>query len=118
MTKTEITSIVLICVVFVILLARVSSCQTKQAQNEAKLAQIEAENLKASLNEAEAENARLREILAKTYEALERADKAIEEASRDHEKRLDEIGSVDGSWLQCPLPDGVRSAFCGTDGNH
>lgn len=115
MTKTEITAIVLICVVFVILLARVSSCQMKQAQNEARLAQIEAENLKASLNEAEAENARLREILAKTYEALERADKAIKEASKDHEKRLDEIGGVDGDWLLCPLPNGVRSAFCGTD---
>lgn len=118
MTKTDVTAIVLICVILVIMSARVSSCRTKQAQNEARLAQIEAENLKASLNEAEAENARLREILVKTYEALERADKAIEEASKDHEKRLDEIGGVDGDWLLCPLPDGVRSAFCGADGNH
>lgn len=117
MTKTEITAIVLTVVLF-ILSARVSSCRTKQAQSEAKLAQIEAENLKASLNEAEAENARLREILAKTYEALERADKAIEEASWDHEKRLDEIGNVDSDWLLCPLPEGVRSAFCGADRNH
>lgn len=85
--------------------------QTKRAEEAAEIARNEAENLRARLSAVEAENAAQREILARAYEVINRASEAVEEAAGEHAERIEKIDHVDGDWLMCPLPDGVRDAF-------
>lgn len=85
--------------------------QTKRAREAAETARGEAETLRARLEAVEAENAEMREILARAYAAVNRASEAVEEAATDHVERIEKIDHVDGDWLMCPLPDGVREAF-------
>ena len=92
-----------------------TSCKWKHAEESARIARDEAEMLRAQLQDAEEENARLREILARAYDAVNRAGEAVEEAAKGHVERLEKIDQADGDWLMCSLPDGVRAAFCGTD---
>ena len=94
--------------------AVVSSCRVKQAQNRAELALREAEDLRARLQDAEDENARMREILARAYDAVNREGEAVEEAAKGHAERLEKIDQG-GDWLLCPLPDSVRAALCSED---
>lgn len=95
--------------------AGVSSCQVKRAEETARIARSEAEDLRARLQDAEKENAAQREILARAYDAVNRAGEAVEEAAKGHVERLEKIDHADGGWLMCPLPDSVRAALCGTD---
>ena len=92
-----------------------SSCKVKQAEESARIARSEAESLRAQLQDAEAENARMREILARAYDAVNRAGEAVEEAKKGHAERLEKIDQADDDWLLCPLPDSVRAALCGED---
>lgn len=85
--------------------------QAKRAREAAEIARTEAESLRVRLSAAEAENAAQREILARAYEAISRASEAVEEAAGEHVERIEKIDHVDGDWLMCPLPDGVRDAF-------
>lgn len=95
--------------------AGASSCRVKHAEETAKIARGEAELLRAQLQDAEAENARMREILARAYDAVNRAGEAVEEAAKGHAERLEKIDQADDDWLLCPLPDSVRAALCGED---
>lgn len=95
--------------------AGASSCKMKQAEESARIARNEAESLRVQLQDAEAENARMREILARAYDAVNRADEAVEDAAKGHAERIEKIDHADGDWLMCPLPDGVRAALCGED---
>jgi hypothetical protein len=92
--------------------AGASSCKTKRAEESARIARDEAETLRVQLQDAEAENARMHEILARAYDAVNRAGEAVEEAAKGHAERLEQIDQS-GDWLLCPLPDSVRSALCG-----
>ena len=92
-----------------------TSCKLKHAEESARIARDEAEMLRAQLQDAEKENARMREILARAYDAVNRAGEAVEEAAKSHAERIEQIDQADGDWLLCPLPDSVRAAFCGTD---
>lgn len=92
-----------------------SSCKVKHAEEAARIARDEAETLRAQLQDAEAENARMREILARAYDAVNRAGEAVEEAAKGHVERLEKIEQADDDWLLCPLPDSVRAALCGED---
>ena len=104
--------IITLAAVFVALAsAGASSCRVKQAREAAETARGEAENLRARLEAVEAENAVQREILARAYEAVNRASEAVEEAATDHVERIEKIDHADSDWLMCPLPDGVRDAF-------
>ena len=104
--------IITLAAVFVALAsAGASSCRVKQAREAAETARGEAENLRARLEAVEAENAVQREILARAYEAVNRASEAVEEAATGHVERIEKIETVDPDWLMCPLPDGVREAF-------
>ena len=89
----------------------VSSCQTKRAQEAAKLARSEAETLRARVEAVERENNEIREILARASEAISRAAQAVEEAASDHVERIETIETVDSDWLMCPLPDELRDVF-------
>lgn len=91
-----------------------SSCKAKRAEESARIARAEAESLRVQLQDAEDENARMREILARAYEAVNRAGEAVEEAAKEHAERLEQIDQG-GDWLLCPLPDSVRAALCGED---
>lgn len=91
--------------------AGASSCRVKQAREAAETARGEAETLRARLEAVEAENAEMREILARAYAAVNRASEAVEEAATGHVERVEKIDHVDGDWLMCPLPAGVRDAF-------
>lgn len=95
--------------------AGASACQVKHAEESVRIARSEAEDLRVRLQDAEEENARMREILARAYEAVNRAGEAVEEAAKGHAERLEKIDQADGGWLMCPLPDSVRTALCGTD---
>lgn len=92
-----------------------SSCKVKHAEESARIASDEAESLRAQLQDAESENARVREILARAYDAVNRAGEAVEEAAKGHAERLEKIDQADDDWLLCPLPDSVRAALCGED---
>lgn len=85
--------------------------QTKRATEAAEIARGEAEDLRARLSAVEAENATHREILARAYDAINRASVAVEEAAMEHVERIEKIDHADSDWLMCPLPDGVRDAF-------
>lgn len=89
-----------------------SSCKAKQAEESARIARSEAETLRVQLQDAEYENARMREILARAYDAVNRAGEAVEEAAKGHAERLEKIDQADDAWLLCPLPDSVRAALC------
>lgn len=91
--------------------AGASSCRVKRAEETARIARSEAEDLRARLQDAEKENARMREILARAYDAVNRAGEAVEEAAKGHAERLEKIDRG-GDWLLCPLPDSVRAALC------
>lgn len=91
------------------------SCMAKHAEEEARIARSEAESLRVQLQDAEEENARMREILARAYDAVNRAGEAVEEAAKGHVERLEQIDQADDDWLLCPLPDSVRAALCGED---
>lgn len=91
--------------------AGVSSCQTKKAQDAARLARSEAETLQARVEALEVENREIREILARANEAVSRAAKAVEEAAAEHVERIETIETVDPDWLMCPLPDELRDVF-------
>ena len=92
--------------------AGASSCKVKHAEDAARIARSEADDLRARLQDAEKENARMREILARAYDTVSRANAALEKAANEHVERIEKIDFVDPDWLMCPLPDGVREAFC------
>lgn len=105
--------IIMLAVTFVALAsAGASACQVKHAEETARIARDEAESLRVQLQDAEAENARMREILARAYDTVSRANAALEKAANEHVERIEKIDFVDPDWLMCPLPDGVREAFC------
>lgn len=105
--------IITLAAIFIALASAVaSSCKAKRAEETAGIARIEAESLRVQLQDAEAENARMREILARAYDAVNRAGEAVEEAAKGHAERLEKIDQADGDWLLCPLPDSVRAALC------
>ena len=109
--------IITLAAVFVALAtAGASSCSIKQAREAAETARGEAKTLRARLETVEAENAEMREILARAYAAVNRASEAVEEAATGHVERVEKIDHADTDWLMCPLPAGVRDAFRdGTD---
>lgn len=108
--------IIMLAVTFVALASvGASSCKVKHAEESARIARSEAESLRAQLRDAEAENARMREILARAYDAVNHAGEAVEEAEKGHAERLEKIDQADDDWLLCPLPDSVRAALCGED---
>lgn len=108
--------IIMLAVTFVALASvGASSCKVKHAEESARIARSEAEDLRVQLQDAEAENARMREILARAYDAVNRAGEAVEEAAKGHVERLEKIDQADDAWLLCPLPDSVRAALCGED---
>lgn len=92
-----------------------SSCKAKHAYEAARIARSEAEALQVRLQDAEDENARMREILTRAYDAVNRAGEAVEEAAKGHVERLEQIDQADDAWLLCPLPDSVRAALCSED---
>lgn len=104
--------IVLFAVFVALASAGASSCKVKQAEESARIARDETESLRARLQGVEAENARMREILARAYNAVNRAGEAVEEAAKGHVERLEKIDQADDAWLLCPLPDSVRAALC------
>lgn len=105
--------IIMLAVTFVALASvGASSCKVKQAEESVRIARDEAESLRVQLQDAEDENARMREILARAYDAVNRAGEAVEEAAKGHAERLEQIDQADGDWLLCPLPDSVRAALC------
>ena len=108
--------IIVILSMITLAVAGVSSCQTKRAQEAAKLARSEAETLRARVEALEQENAKIREIMARANEAIARANLAVQEAAAGHVERIEKIENVDPDWIMCPLPDELRDVFRdGTD---
>ncbi len=103
--------IIVILSIIALATAGVSSCQTKRAQEAAKLARSEAETLRERVEVLERENREIREILARANEAISRATKAVEEAAAEHVERSKKIETVDPDWLMCPLPDELHDMF-------
>ncbi len=108
---TPARAIIIILSVIALAIAGVSSCQTKKAQEAAKLARSEAETLRTRVEDLERENREMREIMARANEAIARANLAVEEAAAGHVERIEKIEAVDPDWLMCPLPYGVREVF-------
>lgn len=103
--------IIVILSMITLAVAGVSSCQTRRAQEAAKLARSEAETLQARVEALEVENRGIREIMARANEAITRANLAVTEAAAGHVERVEKIETVDPDWLMCPLPDELRDAF-------
>lgn len=103
--------IIVILSVIALVVAGVSSCQIKRAQEAAEIARSEAETLQARVEALERENREIREIMARANEAITRATKAVQEAAAAHAERSKKIETVDPDWLMCPLPDELHDMF-------
>lgn len=103
--------VIIILSVLALATAGVSSCQTKRAQEAARLARSEAETLRERVEVLERENREIREIMARANEVIARATKAVQEAAASHVERSKKIETVDPDWLMCPLPDELHDMF-------
>ena len=108
MTKAKIIFYAVLCFVLTFAVVR---CEA--AQDDAKSARSEAEDLANALRDAETENAKLRDILARTNAAMDRALKAAEDAQRMHDERLQTIHDDPDArgWLDSLVPDSVCKLF-------
>lgn len=99
--------IIVILSILSLALVGASSCLIQQA----KIARGEVETMRSRVESLERENVEIREILARAYDAVNRASDAVEEAATGHAERIEKIDHANDDWLICPLPDGVRDAF-------
>ena len=81
------------------------------ARADAERYRLEAERLADSEAVLLAENARVKDMIARANDALERGLRQVEEAKLRYDERNQKIVESDPDWLVCPLPDGVRDAF-------
>lgn len=95
---------------FIVMLA-VLFASNKHLKESAEFARSETERVLAELEHVKAQNAEIREILGRSYEAIQAANAALERAGQSHADRTEKILDSDRDWLDEPLPDGVRDAF-------
>lgn len=88
------------------------SWSQKRTQEAAEKARIEIETLAREVDSVKAENAAMREIMAKANVAIERAAVAVQDA-RDKADEREQILIADTptDWLQCELPTSVQDMF-------
>lgn len=95
-------------------------CSERNAQKAIQEAEIKAENMRAGLNMAIAENARLNESMAKYDAVLKTAITEIERAYEKNVERVEKIHDAPADWLQCELPSELQDVFagyCDSNGN-
>ena len=97
------------CVVLVLLLGLYAS--NKYHAQAAQIARSETEKVLAELEAVRAENAEIREILNRSYAAIQKANETLEKAHNGQVERNIKILDSDRDWLDQPLPDGVQDAF-------
>lgn len=85
----------------------------ESAQEQINQARIEAATTKVALQTVSSENDKLREMMSRANEAVERVIDVIEKTQRDHDERIQTIHDDPSAsdWLVCDLPDSVRNAF-------
>lgn len=88
-------------------------CSERNAQKAIQEAEIETENMRAGLNMAVAENARLNESMAKYDAVLKTAITEIERAYEKNVERVEQIHNAPSDWLQCELPSELQDVFAG-----
>lgn len=98
-------------VVLVVLLFAVLIASNTHYQKAAKTARDETERVLVELEHLKEQNAEIREILGRSYEAIQAANAALERAGNEKADRTEKILDSDRNWLDEPLPDGVRDAF-------
>lgn len=88
-------------------------CSEKQAQERVDKASMDAEAIRCELKLVREENEKLREIILRANEAVNKAISLMTEAKQKHEQRIEIIESDPESidWLTCDLPASVRDAF-------
>jgi len=94
-----------------VLLFAVLLASTNHYQKAAKTAREETERVLTELEYLKTQNAEIREILGRSYEAIQAANAALERAGNEKADRTEKILDSDRDWLDEPLPDGVRDAF-------
>lgn len=103
--------IILVIVAVAVSVLSVALLRAKNREQAAEIARMETERVLAELEHVRAENAEIREILARSYDAIQAANAALERAHHGHVERTEQILESDRDWLDEPLPDGVRDAF-------
>lgn len=98
-------------VALAVLLFAVLIAANTHYQKAAKTARDETERVLAELEHVKQQNAEIREILGRSYEAIQAANAALERAGNEKADRAEKILDSDRDWLDEPLPDGVRDAF-------
>lgn len=98
-------------VVLVVLLFAVLIASNTHYQKAAKTARDETERVLVELEHLKEQNAEIREILGRSYEAIQAANAALERAGNEKADRTEKILDSDRDWLDELLPDGVRDAF-------
>ena len=78
-----------------------------------RAARKDAQEARSELAAVRAESAAQREIIAKSYEAIQTVSERLKAAGDGHAARLQKIDSTDSDWLLCALPDSLRDAFYG-----
>jgi hypothetical protein len=101
---------VVIAGLFSVLLA-VLFASNKHLKESAEFARNETERVIAELERVKQQNAEIREILGRSYEAIQAANAALERARNEKAERTEKILDSDRIWLDESLPDGVRDAF-------
>lgn len=106
-------SLVICSIVFLVLSIAFVQCSERKAQKEIDKSKVEIESIKSELAVMNDENERLREVINRANDAVERALNLIDEAHKNHERRIETVeADTDASdWLACELPDSVRNVF-------
>lgn len=87
-------------------------CKSRQAQKAVDLAHSETEKTKGELQAVQAENAAMREILAKANTALEHAAVVVQDAKEKADERENIlVNDTPPDWLMCELPSSVQDMF-------
>lgn len=87
-------------------------------KKEVKIQESKVQIFSEALERSEAENARMRELVSRANQALERTLNQVEKAKEQNDDRKDKIDDAPADWLMCPLPDEVREAlgdYCYSD---
>lgn len=103
--------IILLIIIGLAIVSVVQSCKVSTLKKEVDTYKKRAEMLNDSLDIATDENNRLRDMMARANDALEKMVKEVEAAKDDYDRRNEKIYDADIDWLMCPLPDEVREAF-------
>ena len=88
----------------------------RKASNAVQVARDETKAVMAELVELQHQNAEMRELLNRSYAAIQKANQLLNVSNGEYIERAKTIEKADADWLNCQLPDELRDLFGNKDG--